>query len=121
MAARRQRGISGGGTINNQLKLSVATETEMAMMTVKTMTIKTKALAAVATAWRQRGGGGGKSQWRLRRQQLGGDGSMAAEMAAARQWRRRQQLGGDCCLSYAGFTKFYLFKYHTKRVEVITI
>jgi hypothetical protein len=35
--------------------------------------------------------------------------------ATARQRRRRQRV------SYAGFIKFYLFKYRTRQVEVITI
>ncbi len=55
-AAWRQHGISGGSTINNQLKASAATATETATMIATTMTIKTKAMAAVAAAWRQRGG-----------------------------------------------------------------
>jgi hypothetical protein len=58
-AAWHQHGVSGGGTINNQLKALAAMASETATMTATTMTIKTKATAAAAAAWRQRGGGRG--------------------------------------------------------------
>ncbi len=48
-------GVSGGSTINNQLKASAATATETATMIATTTTIKTKATAAAASAWRQHG------------------------------------------------------------------
>jgi hypothetical protein len=52
VAAWRQRGVSGGGTINNQLKALAATVSEMVTMTATATTIKTKATAAAAAAWR---------------------------------------------------------------------
>jgi hypothetical protein len=55
VAAWRQRGGSGGSTINNQLKALAATATETATMIAAMPTIKMKATAAAA-AWRQRGG-----------------------------------------------------------------
>ncbi len=45
-SAWRQRGVGGGGTINNQLKALAATALEMATMTATMKTIKTKAAAA---------------------------------------------------------------------------
>ncbi len=45
-SAWRQRGVSGGGTINNQLKASAATAAELATITATTTMIKTKAAAA---------------------------------------------------------------------------
>jgi hypothetical protein len=51
-AAWRQRGIGGGGTINNQLKLLAPTASETATMTATTKMIKTKATAAAVAAWR---------------------------------------------------------------------
>jgi hypothetical protein len=41
-AAWRQLGISGGSTINNQLKALASTASEMVMMTAMTTAIKTK-------------------------------------------------------------------------------
>jgi hypothetical protein len=49
-AAWRQRGVSGGSTINNQLKASVATATETATMIATTTMIKMKVTAALAAA-----------------------------------------------------------------------
>ena len=52
-AALLQHGVSGGSTINNQLKALAATATETVTMIATTMMIKTKATVA---AWQQRGG-----------------------------------------------------------------
>jgi hypothetical protein len=48
-------GISGGSTINNQLKASAATVTETATVIATMTTIKTKATPAAASAWQQHG------------------------------------------------------------------
>jgi hypothetical protein len=72
-AAWRQCGISGGGTINNQLKASAATALETATIKATFTTIKMKATVrraarrdcgsggSLTLAWqqRQRSGGGG--------------------------------------------------------------
>ncbi len=55
-AALLQRGVSGGSTINNQLKALAAMATETATMLATTTTIKTKAMAVAAAAWQQRSG-----------------------------------------------------------------
>jgi hypothetical protein len=56
-AAWRQHSVSGGSTINNQLKALAATATETAMMILMATMIETKAMAmAVLAAWRQHGG-----------------------------------------------------------------
>jgi hypothetical protein len=67
MAAWSQLGVSGGSTINNQLKALASTASEMVMMTATMTAIKTKG-----------------RQWR--RQQLGG--SVAAAEVEARQQRQ---------------------------------
>jgi hypothetical protein len=85
-AAWGQRGVGGGGTINNQLKASAATASETAMMTAITTMIKTKATAVAAAAWRQRGGGRGGSGGRG-----GGRGDSAAAEVAA--WQQRGSSG----------------------------
>jgi hypothetical protein len=95
-AAWHQRGVSGGGAINNQLKVSSATALETATMTATTKTIKMKATAAAAADWRLRNGGGGGSS-AVVAVALGGDGSTAAEAVAARRWQRRRQLGDGGC------------------------
>ncbi len=59
-AALLQRNVSGGSTINNQLKASAATATDTVMMIATTATIKTKEMVAAAAAWRQRGRKRGK-------------------------------------------------------------
>jgi hypothetical protein len=66
VAALLQCGISGGSTINNQLKASTATEMETATMLAMTTRIKTKVTVAAVAAWQQRGGqrGGQRSEQR---------------------------------------------------------
>jgi hypothetical protein len=70
--SKRQRGISGGGTINNQLKALVATALETATIKATLTTIKTKATVRRA-ARRDRGSGGSlTSAWRQRQRSGGG-------------------------------------------------
>jgi hypothetical protein len=70
--SKRQRGISGGGTINNQLKALAATALETATIKATLTTIKTKATVRRA-ARRDRGCGGSlTSAWRQRQRSGGG-------------------------------------------------